>query len=138
MEIRVKGGGLDERNWEQVAENFSLLVEWEKGSLSFKFRLILTYFCLSHLIEPWSSYICWIWAKTKRFERKKMSFPQTLLLLVISSFEPWESWPVFFKIRDYNHHIFSPYYAWSIELSYMGFPLALNKKPCDFGSYIGS
>ena len=39
--------------------------------------VILTYFGSRHLTRIWSSHLCWIWAKTKKFTRKKMICSKT-------------------------------------------------------------
>ena len=138
MKIGLKVGGLNRELGDKLLQILLWLAEWGRESLSFKFRVILTYFCLRYSIKPWFSHTCCFGDKTNRFKRKEINFFQTTLLLLIFSFEFRESCHISFKILAYNQHIFTPYYAWSIELLYTWFsPWFEQENVVIFGSYVG-
>ena len=106
------------------------------GNFSFVAKIcmvILIHYGSRHLTRFWSSHVCWIWSKTKKFVRKKMisfkmfycsKFP-ALNLKSFASFSS-NSW----LELTYFYFTFCLRF-WSII--YMVFPLHLN----NFGSYIG-
>ena len=125
----LKVGGLSRRTWGQVVEDSSLLVKWERERLSFKFKVILTYFCSSYLRKPWSSYACWFWAKAKRFKRRKMMIAPKMFIVALNS-----------RILSYclqNSCLHSTYFCSILCLKhwatiYVIFSLIFTSKICDF------
>ena len=88
---------------------------------------VLTYCGSKHLTRLWSWPIYLIWAKPKRFKRKKTICSKmfdNVWLLASSSCKHWESCLIFLKIFAYDRHPFSLYVAWDIDLASMWiFPL---------------